>query len=160
MKQMFGRSSRSCWSAATCLADFSCTAPRVSYFSTGKASPVNTAWLMNRSRDSIRRISAGIMSPAASRTMSPATRSLMGISRSSARMPRSSRRSTLAVVRTMALSPSAALAERCSCQKRIKPLASTMDRTMITPVRSVSSPSCKGSQKSVKKLIAVSVIST
>ncbi|MNY73273.1 hypothetical protein D3C86_2120270 [compost metagenome] len=60
----------------------------------------------------------------------------------------------------MALSPSAALAERCSCQKRIKPLASTMDRTMITPVRSVSSPSCKGSQKSVKKLIAVSVIST
>ena len=30
----------------------------------------------------------------------------------------------------------------------------------MTPVRSVSSPSCRGSQKSVKKLIAESVIST
>ncbi len=160
MKQMFGSSSRSCWSAAIRLADFSRTAPRVSYFSTGSASPVSTAWLMNRSRDSIRRMSAGIMSPADRRTMSPTTSSPMGISRSSPRIPRSSRRSTVAVFRTMALSASAALPERYSCQKRIRPLTRTMQRTMMTPVRSVSSPSCSGSQKSVKKLIAESVIST
>ncbi|MNZ54886.1 hypothetical protein D3C78_727980 [compost metagenome] len=115
---------------------------------------------MNRSRDSISRTSAGIMSPADNWMMSPATNSRIGTSRSTDLLPTCSRRSTVAVVRTMDLRASADLPERYSCQKRIRPLARTMTRTMMTPVRSVSSPSCRGSQKSVMKLMRVSVIST
>ena len=46
--------------------DFCATLPIASYFSMGIASPVKIAWLMNRSREAIRRTSAGTMSPAES----------------------------------------------------------------------------------------------
>ena len=49
-------------------------------FSTGIASPVSADWLMNRSLVSSSRRSAGIMSPADSRTMSPGTSVSIGIS--------------------------------------------------------------------------------
>ena len=53
------------------------------HFSTGSLSPVSEDWLTNRSLVSTTRTSAGIMSPAASRITSPATRSPMGRSRHS-----------------------------------------------------------------------------
>src|SRR5215471_13630037 len=56
-------------------------APRIpANFSTGIASPVSTAWLMNRSLLLSSRTSAGIMSPAASWIMSPGTSRSIGIS--------------------------------------------------------------------------------
>ena len=122
------------------------TAPKVSYFSTGIDSPVNTAWLTNRSLDSIKRISAGIISPADNNTISPGTISLRGTSICSAGIFLFGRRRTVAVVRIIDLSASAALFERNSCQKRSKPLNVTMVKMIIMPVRSVSSPLCSGNQ--------------
>ena len=49
-------------------------------FSTGSLSPVRPDWLTNRSLAERIRTSAGIMSPAERCTMSPTTRSSMGIS--------------------------------------------------------------------------------
>jgi hypothetical protein len=51
-------------------------------FSTGIDSPVRLAWMMNRSLQDRMRTSAGIMSPAARRTISPGTSSASAISRS------------------------------------------------------------------------------
>ncbi len=45
----------------------------VSNFSTGNDSPVNEPWMTNRSLAETIRMSAGIMSPAASLTTSPGT---------------------------------------------------------------------------------------
>ena len=50
------------------------------FFSTGNGSPVRADWLTKRSREESRRASAGTISPAASVTMSPGTRPVIGSS--------------------------------------------------------------------------------
>ena len=88
------------------------TASRASNFSTGRDSPVRLAWMMNRSLLESRRRSAGIMSPADKRTMSPGTSSDSGTSR--AEPPRI----TVAVTRIMAFSLAAAVLALVSWTKR------------------------------------------
>ncbi|MCY1559670.1 hypothetical protein D9M68_967280 [compost metagenome] len=72
----------------------------------------------------------------------------MGTSRRRGACPICSRRNTVAVLRTIALSASAALFERYSCQKRSRLLRLTMVMMMMTLVRSASSasPALTGSQ--------------
>ena len=89
---------------------------------------------MNRSFDSRMRTSAGIMSPADRCTMSPTTRSSMGISTFFC-----SRRVTVQVVVIIASSFSAALPLRDSWTKRRVPEISTMVIIMITVSGSKSS---------------------
>lgn len=103
----------------------------MSYFSTGSASPVSTAWLMKRSRDEISRTSAGIMSPADRCTISPTTTSRIGTSCLIGALASSARRCTVAVVRTIALSFSAARSERNSCTKRSSTLIVTIDSRIV-----------------------------
>ncbi len=131
MKQIFGVSSGPIPPRAVAMADFSATLPSASYFSTGMDSPVRIAWLTNRSFDDNSRTSAGIMSPAPRWTMSPGTRSAIGISRRVGGADSLSRRITVAVVRTKAFSASAARVERNSCQKRRMTLM-----TIIVPMMS------------------------
>ena len=50
------------------------------FFSTGTLSPVNTPWLTNKSLDSNKIASLGIILPALSSIISPTTISLVGIS--------------------------------------------------------------------------------
>ena len=67
-------------------------------FSTGSDSPVRLPWLTKRSFEDSSRTSPGIMSPAASLTMSPGTKSRSGISLAAPS------RTTVAVTWIMALS--------------------------------------------------------
>ena len=138
MKQTFSRSSSDAdvsvaAPAARVLADLPATAPSVSYFSTGSASPVSTAWLMNRSRDASRRTSAGIMSPADRCTMSPVTTSRIGTSRRAGSDVSVTERCTVAVVRTIAFSFSAARSDRNSCEKRSSALIVTIVSRIVMP---------------------------
>ena len=57
------------------------------YFSAGMASPVKADWLTKKSFASSSRKSAGIMSPADNRTISPGTNVSIGISSKSACPP-------------------------------------------------------------------------
>jgi len=100
------------------------------------------------------------MSPADRRTTSPATSSRIGISSISGGVVARFRRSTVAVVRTIAFKASAALPERYSWTKRMMPLARIMTVRMITLVGSGASPFCMGSQQSVNALIRPRTIST
>ena len=109
MKQMLARSNGVSaapgWAAAT--------------FSSGIASPVSAAWLTNRSFAEISRRSAGIMSPADNRTMSPGTSCSIGTSMCVRALGRAlrlapPRRRTVAEIDTIRCSFSAALLERCS----------------------------------------------
>ena len=79
-----------------------------SNFSTGKLSPVSELWVTNRSFAATMRTSAGIMSPAASSTMSPGTSCETAISWG---LPS---RITVAVTEIMALSLAAALSALAS----------------------------------------------
>ena len=79
-----------------------------SNFSTGKLSPVSALWVTNRSFAATMRTSAGIMSPAASSTMSPGTSCETAISWG---LPS---RITVAVTEIMALSLAAALSALAS----------------------------------------------
>ena len=103
MKQILGRSNGvsavPAWAAAS--------------FSIGIASPVSVDWLMKRSFAEISLRSAGIMSPADSRTMSPGTSCSIGTSMWSFAAALPCRR-TVAVIGTIRCSLSAALLERCS----------------------------------------------
>ena len=81
------------------------------FFSTGKVSPVNTAWLTKKSLASSTTPSAGIRLPAESSATSPGTTS------SAARTTGWPSRSTLALIRTCARSCSAALLALYSCVK-------------------------------------------
>ena len=123
MKQMLARSNGVSaapgWAAAT--------------FSSGIASPVSAAWLTKRSFAEISLRSAGIMSPADNRTMSPGTSCSIGTSMwswacSCASAP--PRRRTVAEIDTIRCSFSAALLERCSWMKLSEMLKITM--TAIT----------------------------
>ena len=89
-------------------------------------------WFTWRSLARTMRRSAGSMSPAASWTMSPRTTSSTGISEVTG-VP-CEERVTAVVVRTIAVSCSAARDERYSCQKRRHTLTSTMMLTVATPV--------------------------
>ena len=119
MKQMLARSNGVSaapgWAAAT--------------FSSGIASPVSAAWLTKRSFAEISLRSAGIMSPADNRTMSPGTSCSIGTSMWSCASP-APRRRTVAVIDTIRCSLSAALLERCSWMKLSEMLKITM--TAIT----------------------------
>ena len=119
MKQMFGRSNGvsavPTWAAAT--------------FSSGIASPVSVDWLTKRSLAEISLRSAGIMSPADNRTMSPGTSCSIGTSVGLCASAFPCRR-TVAVIDTILCSLSAALLERCSWMKLSEMLRSTM--TAIT----------------------------
>src|SRR5664280_1130017 len=97
------------------------------FFSTGSASPVRAAWFKNRSFAESTRTSAGTMSPAASRMMSPGTSLLSG---SSCCFPS---RTRVAVLLTIAWSFAAALSARSSWKKR-----STTPRTTITKITTVA----------------------
>ena len=88
------------------------TVSRASNFSTGRDSPVRLAWMMNRSLLESSRRSAGIMSPADMRTMSPGTNSDSGTSRTSPP------RITVAVTRIMAFNLAAAVLALASWTKR------------------------------------------
>ena len=129
-------------------------------FSTGSDSPVIADWLTNRSFAASRRRSAGIMSPAASRSTSPGTSCSTGSSTScdappwaglgpracgfaATRPPKVAspalgrsggglaRRNTVARLPTRLRKASAARCERASCTKRISVDSATMAR--ITP---------------------------
>ena len=102
-------------------ADFSATWPRVSYFSSGMASPVKAAWLTKRSFELSNRTSAGIMSPAERWMRSPGTSSEKRTSRFRlapsglpSELSARGRRVTVAVVPTMARSACAAREDRNS----------------------------------------------
>lgn len=138
MKQMLARSSRAVLSPARASARLALTLPSVSYFSTGSASPVRMAWLMNRSRDCSSRMSAGIMSPACSSTISPGTSSFIGNSRRAGSPDTLPRRTTVAVLRTIDLSFSAARPKRYSWMNRSSPLIVTMVNMMMMPLQSRS----------------------
>ena len=101
-----------------------------SVFSTGSDSPVSAAWLINRSLASTIRASAGIMSPAIRRNMSPGTTSAMASSRSSER-PFAPRRTTQQVLETIFLRESAASAPLDSCTKASKPETITITAMII-----------------------------
>ncbi len=90
---------------------------------------------MNRSLAPSRRRSAGTMSPADKCTMSPATSSITGTSMRSL-WPSEARRVTVAVLRTIALSFSAAREDRNSWVKLSTTLMPTITAMMIGPVRS------------------------
>ena len=114
-------------------------------FSTGIDSPVIAAWPTNRSLAVSTRQSAGIMSPADSTITSPGTSSLIGSSTRRAALPFSGaaadcaassatpRRSTVAVLLTIAFEASAAWLDFISCQKR-----SRVESTTIVPITSVA----------------------
>ena len=104
------------------------TVSRASNFSTGMDSPVRLAWMMNRSLLESSRRSAGIMSPADRRTMSPGTSSDNGTSR--AWPPRI----TVAVTRIMAFSLAAAVPAFASWTKR-NATPNTTIMTMTTAAR-------------------------
>ena len=88
----------------------------VATFSSGIASPVSVDWLRKRSFAEISLRSAGIMSPADSRTISPGTSCSIGTSTWSCASAPVCRR-TVAVIDTIRCSLSAALLERCSWMK-------------------------------------------
>ena len=102
-------------------------------FSIGSDSPVSEAWLINKSFESIIRISAGIISPAARYTISPGTSSVISISSS-----RSPARFARQVFFTIFIKESVASFAFHSCQKRRTALNKTIDDIMITPVHSCS----------------------
>ena len=99
-----------------------------SNFSTGKDSPVSELCMTNRSFAPTIRTSAGIMSPAASLTMSPGTRWATG---SSCGWPS---RNTAAVTEIMAFSFAAVVSARRSCVSR-RPTPSTIISDITMPAR-------------------------
>src|SRR5215831_17979450 len=124
---------------------------RAGYFSSGTDSPVSIAWLTKRSFADSSRTSAGTMSPADKYTMSPGTRSAIGISRGRGMQARS----TAVVELTIALSSSAARLERNSCQKRSSVLKSTIElKTMIVLNERSSAAAKITSEKSETMLTA------
>ena len=100
------------------------------------------AWLTNRSFASRIRTSAGIMSPADKWTISPTTRSSMGISVFSCPM-----RVTVQVVVIIASSFSAAFPLRDSCTKRRVPEINTIVKMITTVKKSKSSDTLPKSEK-------------
>ena len=98
-------------------------------FSSTPLSPVITDWETNRSFASVRRMSAGTRSPAASRTRSPTTSS---VEQSSVHRPARSTRTRVAI---MPVRWSATRLARSSCTKRTAPLMSSIPSTMNTVVR-------------------------
>ncbi len=130
----------------------------MSYFSTGSDSPVSAASLTKRSRDDSSRTSAGIMSPADRCTMSPGTTSRSGTSRRIGLVKSFTRRWTVAVVRTIARSFSAARSERNSCTNRNSALIVTIVSRIVTLAYARFSAGAKTT--SVHKLIAASTSST
>ena len=99
-----------------------------SVFSTGMDSPVSVDWLMNRSFATKTRASAGTISPAERKMISPGTSSFKGIS------IRTPARCTVAVVLTISLSFSAAESARFSWTKRNVTLRITIEK-ITTPAR-------------------------
>ena len=98
--------------------------PGPAFFSTGKVSPVSTAWLTKKSLASSTIPSAGIRLPAESSTMSPGTTSSAGMG---CGLPS---RSTVALMVTWARSFSTAWLAVYSCAKLSTALATTMTSTM------------------------------
>ena len=111
-----------------------CLLPFISgNFSTGSDSPVSDAWLTNRSFDSMMRMSAGIMSPAARQTTSPGTNSVI----STSSLPEN--RFTKQVFLTIFINESVASLAFHSCQKRRMALQTTIEIIIRTAVHSRSS---------------------
>ena len=100
------------------------------FFSTGKVSPVSTAWLTKKSLATSKTPSAGIRLPAASSTTSPGTTAAAGI------VWGWPSRSTVALIVTRACNFATAVLARYSCQKPSRELPRMINRIMVASIHS------------------------